>query len=262
MTIRRLIVLAVSVVLVVAALAVLAATRHPDARTPDRSTPETTTGTPIVPSLDPGRVPTADLLGNRLEVVGDDAGQALPQDPSLRPSPSLPDYLWMPPARLQWQRGWGGAALPVSGSDGPTRIDAGVASGFADTPQGAALAACDAIARVLAAPEGVWQTVIRQRYLGAGPAFEDRIARSRRNTPDAARYVTVPDGIRIMPYRPDFAVVEIAVPADQGWVYSTWPMAYTDGDWHVRVPDDIDTLWEPGVPMTSLTGFGSWKDTP
>ncbi|NKY87564.1 hypothetical protein [Nocardia veterana] len=208
----------------------------------------------------PAQPPTTDLFGNRLDVVGDE-GRALPQDPATRATPSSNDYLTAAPTRMTWQRGWGGAALPASGSDGPALIDHGIASGFADTPQGAALAACDALARTLAAPEGVWQNVVRARFVGDTDAFIARVTRSRTRTADAARYVTVPDGIRVRDgYRPDFAVIDIATRTGVGYTYASWPMAY-DGDWRVRLPEDIETLWQSGDPLSSLAGFGQWRTT-
>ncbi|MFI7194417.1 hypothetical protein [Nocardia nova] len=212
-------------------------------------------------SATPAQPPTTDLFGNRLDVVGDE-GRALTQNPATRTSSSAGDYLTAAPAQMSWQRGWGGAALPVSGSDGPAYIDHGIASGFADTPQGAALAACDAIARALAAPEEVWQNVVRSRFVGDTDAFIARMTRGRTRTPDAARYVTVPDGIRIREgYRPDFAVVDIATRTRDGYTYASWPMTYDHDDWRVRLPDDIETLWQPGVPIEALAGFGQWRTT-
>ncbi|MFE9575291.1 hypothetical protein ACFYO1_02810 [Nocardia sp. NPDC006044] len=210
------------------------------------------------------RPPTTDLFGARLEVPAEESGVALSQDPGARPDPARPDYLTAAPARMQWQRGWGGAALPVSGSDGPARIVHGVAQDFAHTPQGAALAALDALGRALAAPEGIWQQVVTQRYYGGGPALVNRFARSREHTPAAARYVVVPDGVRVRPgYRDDLAVVEIANRTNGGYRITTWPMAWIDGDWRVRVPEDIETLWGPGIPTPTLDeGFGSWKGQP
>lgn len=208
----------------------------------------------------PAQPPTTDLFGNRLDVVGEE-GRALPQDPATRPNPSSDDYLTAAPARMAWQRGWGGAALPASGSDGPARIDRAIASEFADTPQGAALAACDALARTLAAPEGLWQNVVRARFVGDTDAFIARVTRSRTRTPDAARYVTVPDGIRVRDgYRPDFAVVDIVTRTRDGYTYTSWPMAYGN-DWRVRLPDDIETLWKTGISVESSTGFGQWRTT-
>ncbi|MGO4613033.1 hypothetical protein AB4305_03655 [Nocardia sp. 2YAB30] len=211
----------------------------------------------------PDLPPTTDLFGNRLEVPHDESGVALPQDATTRPDPTRGDYLSTAPARMQWQRGWGGAALPVSGSDGPTRIHQGIATGFARTPQGAALAALDAVGRALAAPEGIWQHVVRDRYYGGGQALLDRFARSRERTLDAARYVVVPDGIRIQPgYRDDLAVVQVASHDDGGYSISTWPMAWIDGDWRVRVPDDVEMLWRPGALTSTLADFGPWQGRP
>ncbi|MBB5916871.1 hypothetical protein BJY24_005783 [Nocardia transvalensis] len=258
---RAVIILAASIAAVTAAAAAVALTGGND-DTPQATEPATTAVTSLPSSATATRPPTTDLFGNRLDVPADDAGTALPQDPGHRPDPALPDYLAAAPVPLQWQRGWQGAALPMSGSDGPARIDDGIAHGFAQTPQGAALAACDSLARALSAPEGTWQNVVRTRYLGGGQALLDRFARSRTATPAAARYVTVPDGLRVQPgYRPDFAVVEIAVRARDGYAASTWPMAWIDGDWRVRVPDDIDTLWQLATPLATLDGFGQWRTT-
>ncbi|WP_043661432.1 hypothetical protein [Nocardia thailandica] len=211
------------------------------------------------------RPPTVDLYGNRLEVPATDAGTARPQA-GTPIDPGRPDYLCAAPEGLQWQRIWNGAAVPVSTGDGPARVQDGIASGFARTPQGAVLAGLDAFGRALSAPEGVWQQVVRQRYYIGDPAdaLVARFQRSRANTPDAARYVVVPDGVRVQAgYDPDMAVVEIASRSGSGYAVSAWPMAWIDGDWRVRVPDDLESLWRPNTfTAASLTGFGTWKPRP
>ncbi|WP_194817931.1 hypothetical protein [Nocardia sp. XZ_19_385] len=263
-----LITLLIGITVAVAAAFALVLTGNQGPSTPSNpsSTPPGATPPPRItprqgPTID--KPPTIDRFGNRLEDKGTEEGLALPQDPAARSAPSRPDYLAAVPARMQWQRGWGGAALPISGSDGPAHIRTGVASGFAQTPQGAALAAYDALARALAAPDGVWQQVVAQRYHGGGQALQARFARARNSTPDAGQFVVVPEGFRVLPdYRNDFAVVQIATKAPGGSAYSTWPMTWTDGDWRVRVPEDIETLWAPATPVVSLIDFTSWKSMP
>ncbi|MFE2997392.1 hypothetical protein ACFXG4_20550 [Nocardia sp. NPDC059246] len=231
---------------------------HPDSEKSQGDIPATSTLTP--PSSPSRDTPTTDLFGNRLEAAATPAGEALQQDSGSRPDPAGPDYLKAPPRRVQWQSGWGGAALPFSGSDGPTQVIDGIASGFAHTPQGAALAACDALARALSAPEGLWQNVVRERFVGGGQPLINRIAANRTDTPAIASYVVVPDGLRVLPnYQPDLAVVQIAMRAPGGWAYGTWPMTWQAGDWRVRVPDDIGVLWQGAVQIYSLDEFGSWK---
>ncbi|WP_280217690.1 hypothetical protein [Nocardia neocaledoniensis] len=226
---------------------------------PARSGQGSTTAVPSTTSPSP-LPPTVDMFGNRLEVPTEEAGAVLPQIVEERIVPTRPDYLSAPPARLQWQRIWGGAAVAVSGSDGPARIDAGTAEGFARTSQGAALAAVDAVGRVYAAPDPIWRDVVRERFYGGGQALIDRFARSRADTPGAARYVTVPEGVRIQPgYRDDLAVVQLAVRSTTGYAIATWPMVWVEGDWRIRVPDDIESLWRPATPTASITGFGDWK---
>ncbi|WP_280426676.1 hypothetical protein [Nocardia carnea] len=218
---------------------------------------------PGIPSTPRAQPPTTDLFGNRLEVPTSPAGDVLARHPGPDLDPNNPDYLTAPPAGLQWQRAWGGAALPVSTSDGPARIDDGVASGFARTPRGAALAALDAFGRALAAPEGTWQRVVDSRYYGDTARLLDRFARSRASSSDPGRYVTVPDGVRIQPgYRDDFAVVQIAARSANGYATVTWPVAWVDNDWRIRIPGDIESFWRPGVSSSSLNGFGNWKWQP
>ncbi|MFE7718570.1 hypothetical protein ACFU44_05960 [Nocardia rhizosphaerihabitans] len=235
---------------------------QPENPRPPRAHIESTTARAPSTTSSQSRPPTVDMFGNRLEVPADDAGATLPQTLDGRIDPSRPDYLTAAPARMQWQRIWGGAAVPVSGSDGPARIDGGVAGGFARTPQGAALAAMDAIGRAYAAPETIWQNVIRERFYGGGDELIDGFARSRTSAPGMARYVTVPEGVRIQPgYRDDLAVVQLAVRSTSGYAIATWPMVWVDGDWRIRVPDDIDTLWGPGTPTASTAGFGNWRQS-
>lgn len=258
--------LPIGIAVVIVTVTVLAAIGHRSTASHTSSPPgevvAPSAGSAVTTSNVPG-LPTTDIFGNRLEVPTDPSGVPLAQDPTSRPNPGQSDYLTVAPTRLQWQRGWGGAALPVSGSDGPVTIDGGVASGFAQTPQGAALSACDAIARAFAAPDGVWQNVIRFRFRGGGAALTARIGKSRLETLNAATYLAVPEGIRVLPgYRSDFAVVQIAVRASSGWGYANWPMVWSEGDWRVRVPDDVESLWQSAVPVSSLTEFGNWKGTP
>ncbi|WP_040797772.1 hypothetical protein [Nocardia higoensis] len=255
---RILIILLAVIATIVVTVLVLTITRGEQRPTVPTSAPSSTQANRLSPA--PAGQFSADLFGNRLEIPADEAGDAVVQDPGARPDPAHPDYLVSPPAQMRWQRGWGGAALPTSVSDGPATIRDGIASGFARTPQGAALAAADALARVLAAPEGTWQRVVVERYHGAEQALVDRFARSRARTPDAARYVVVPDGVRVVPgYSPDFAVVEFAARDRLGYRIARWPMTWLDGDWRVAVPVDIETLWGPGTYTDSLSGFGTWR---
>jgi len=248
---------------VIAVVAVLVVLDHKDHHARDTAVPASPVPPTAVPSQlgSPGfGLPSVDMFGNRLETPPDPAGVPVPQNPAERPDPqTASDYLTASPAGVRWESGWGGAALGFSRSDGPSRVHDGVASGYSDSPQGAALAAYDALARALAAPDGVWQRVVAQRYVGGNQILVERLAQGRASTPNAAKYVVVPDGFRVLPgYRPDFAVVQIAVRAKDGWSYSTWPMAWVTGDWKVRVPDDVADLWD-SVHLDSLAGFGVWK---
>jgi hypothetical protein len=87
----------------------------------------------------------------------------------------------------------------------------------------------------------------------------DQFARSRTSDPNMARYVTVPEGVRVQPgYREDLAVVQLAVRSTSGYAIATWPMVWVEGDWRIRVPDDPASLWRPATPTLSTAGFGKW----
>ncbi|MBF6369912.1 hypothetical protein IU469_29995 [Nocardia puris] len=213
------------------------------------------------------RPPAVDRYGVRLEDTGADSGVALAQDAAGRVDPADPAYLRAAPTGLQWQRGWDGAALPVSASDGPTRISGGVATGFARTPQGAALAGLDATARALAAPDGEWESVVRQRFYGEPDMVEvllDRYRLARARTVDAARYVVVPDGVRLMGgYDGELAVVETATrDGAGGYSVSSLAMVWVDGDWRVRIPGVVEQFWAPPRHVMSIEDFGAWKGGP
>ncbi|WP_051030340.1 hypothetical protein [Nocardia takedensis] len=255
---RLLIILLTVIAVVVAVVFVVTVTRDEDSTPPH---PDQSSAASSSSAVAGSGGSSSDMFGNRLDIPATETGTPAPQDPAARPDPAAPGYLNTPPVGLRWQRGWGGAALPVSASDGPATITDGIASGFARTPQGAVLSAADALGRVLAAPEQIWQQVVAERYHGGGEALVDRYARSRARTPDAARYVTVPDGVRVAPgYSPDYAVVEFAVRDQLGYRIARWPMTWFDGDWRVAVPADLEILWGPGTYVASLTGFSTaWR---
>ncbi|WP_216918272.1 hypothetical protein [Nocardia noduli] len=257
---RLLIIVFTAIVVVVIVVFVVTITRDDEPDPPEQTPRPDTTFTEPHPTATTSLGPTADLFGNRLEIVSSEAGTALAQDRARRADPGQPDYLVRAPVGMAWQRGWGGAALPVSIGDGPATITDGIASGFARTPQGAGLAAADALGRALAAPDHTWQQVIATRYRGGGQALVERFARSRARTPDAARYVTVPDGVRVAEgYSPDYAVVEFAIRDGLGYRIARWPMVWAGWDWRVAVPTEIETLWGPGTYVDSMTGFGVWR---
>lgn len=109
--------------------------------------------------------PEFDALGRVTYTPKDPKGVVLDQSPP--PAGRAPDAA---PSGVMLQRIHGNMVLPFSTSDGPTAIDAsGVATGFAHTPQGAALAAAHYMA-----------------YLAAGNDRLEMIAASRQiDDPDS-----------------------------------------------------------------------------
>ncbi|MGW5440469.1 hypothetical protein [Nocardia asteroides] len=213
--------------------------------------------------------PEIDEFGRRVDVPVDPAGQPLPQTGAQR-KPGDPDWLTGAPAGTRdkggWQRVGAGEVVPFSTSDGPTRVVDGVASGYAHTPQGAALAAAYVVWRISAEPgnKALWE-----HALLTTPADMDRYSSERAagRLPDTlpgdmARLLRAFDAFRVTSFAEDLAVVELAMrsePDSSGsprWATMRLPMHW----------DDTDQMWRlkpffgkpPLIPVSSLAGWTTW----
>lgn len=244
---------------IVAGAITFALTRHNDhPATPALTTPTlppSPTAT-VAPGSVPGLgVPEADIFGRRVDIPTDPAGAILTQRPETQKKPTDPDWLTAAPAGLCDRRigmtecapgGWQrihGAVVPMSSSDGPTRIDTGVAAGYAHTPQGAALAAAYTVYEIAARPA---DSVLRDQRAILTDAdrrqFDAAAAQGRLPAQlDEAytRWMLAVDAFRVDSYADDYAVISLAARAAPDGDRPSWsavavPMVWHDGDWRVR----------------------------
>ncbi|MGV9679139.1 hypothetical protein ACWDSJ_27990 [Nocardia sp. NPDC003482] len=179
-------------------------------------------------------------------------GSLLPQVPVHR-GPADPDWLTAAPAAVSWQR-VDGAPVPFTASDGPTRLDGAVASGYSHTPQGAAVAALQISMRLLYSPD---VARILDAQAAISPAERQQILTARTTQPHLDPAVvqasTVqPAGFRIGAYTDDAATVYYAYPRSDGsYRIARQAVVWREGDW--RYSGDLTAPSLP--PAADLTGF-------
>ena len=162
---------------------------------------------------------------------------------------SVPAQGITPPANINYRPAglkatvFQGISLPVA-EQGPRVYSGAVASGFDQSPVGAALAAINATVRISVAPDSEW-ALIGQRMLAPGPGRDAwAIARSQISITDPIT-ANVPKiaGYRVVTYDPDRADVAIfTIQSDQSITQNTATVLWQDGDWKLLLP---------GRPQTS-----------
>lgn len=208
-------------------------------------------------------VPTTDTRGRRVETPTNPLGQVLPQSGDT-PDTTDPEAVLPPPEGLMWQRVYG-ATIPFSTSDGPTAISTdGVPTGFAHTPQGAALAAWQIGQRATWAPDDQ-NVALLDRAAVVSEAARPEADTLRTNgaqvyagNPELpAQMRDVPVAVRITTYSKDFAHVEFAQPLnrDDGFTAISVgvDMVWRDGQWKWVVPEPGN---DPSRLLISTTGDG------
>ena len=172
--------------------------------------------------------------------------------------PSDPQYLTAAPAEVNFQVVHG-LQLPFSPVDGPLRVDGPVAVGYSHTPQGAALAAVQLVARLLYAPG--YEQVIKQQSVIAAPVQSQFVAyrNSRPQASDADLAATVARAVafKVDSFRPDQATIDVAFPNVNGapgtYVTGPYTVDWSGGDWKVT-----DSSTSPSMTVTSLPGYTTW----
>jgi hypothetical protein len=211
--------------------------------------------------------PTVDVLGRRVDIPNNPAGQPLPQDPSQEHKPGDSDWLTAAPAGTTGPGGWQrvfGASVPFSTSDGPARLEDGLAVGYAHTPQGAALAAAQIAYRFNARPA---DTELVHEQLRMSPselesydAAVDAGKMPGQQPEQVTRYLVAPDAFQIENYADDLAIVRLAIRGESVDGQQTWSavrlvMVWDAGDWRLQ-------LSNPGAAKTqytdSLVGWTQW----
>ncbi|MGV9638101.1 hypothetical protein ACWDO0_28325 [Nocardia rhamnosiphila] len=211
--------------------------------------------------------PAVDMFGRRVDIPNNPAGQPLDQSAPQR-KPGDPDWLTAAPAGTRDKGGWqrvAGAAVPFSTSDGPTRIRDGVPTGYAHTPQGAALAAAYVLWETSARPG---DRVLRERMVVMSDselAEFDRLKAQGRlpeNQPESVtRYMVAPDAFKVVSWADDLCVLELATRAQPDgngvsrWVSNQLPMVWDGTGWRLRLPADQRLRQET---VHTLAGWTPW----
>ncbi|UNN05353.1 hypothetical protein [Rhodococcus opacus] len=210
-------------------------------------------------------LPFTDELGRRVEVPPNPDGVVLDQDTdSRKPASDITGA----PGGLQWQR-IRNFPLPFSTTDGPTGIEGRMATGFAQTPRGAALAGIQLYTRGGATMAGAAEFYadrvvpdsdpleqLRQDFLRRAT---DAIASGRGDERALLPYFRV-DAYRVTqwdPQRPDYAVVEYAMLKESrtGWVSKSAELLWRDGDWQIKLTAD---LYGGQKEVSNLGGWTQW----
>ena len=208
--------------------------------------------------------PSSDLLGRKVMIPNNPAGQALlQQDPGPRAGCDDIDNL-VSPAGMMIQHTFGTPNL-FSTSDGPRRVDGVLAEGYSRTPQGAALAAYNIwqranlggdVALTVIKNQGVTDPATLQSVEDKGIANSDWSAEDRRKVPAA-------EAFRILSCDDDFVVTEFATRifgdetgrfTEPRWVTFRFNMAWSDGDWKMQLLKGAASASK----VDSLAGWTQW----
>ncbi|NKS56580.1 hypothetical protein GS504_03450 [Rhodococcus hoagii] len=172
------------------------------------------------------------------------------------------------PADVQWAS-YRGVAVPTSSTDGPTNTDAVVPNGYAQTPQGAVIAAIQGQARLALAPDNSWaQTAQVVAAPGSGrDAYA--VARAMASITEEADPAQTAQfvGFRFTDYSKDAGTVWLATRMPDGALSaSPTRMVWQGGDWKVELSepstsaDDAATPTDP-IPLTSLDDYVAFSAT-
>lgn len=211
--------------------------------------------------------PEVDILGRRVDIPNNPAGQPLVQDPGLQRRPSDPDWLSGAPHGTTGPYGWQrvyGASVPFSTSDGPTRIEDSLAVGYSHTPQGAVLAAAQITYRLNARPADR-DLYVRQVRVTAQQiaAYDQALAADRlpeQQPEKVTRYFVASDAFKVDDYADDMAIVRLAsrgavIDGKQLWAAIRLIMVWDAGDWRLKPAASSNPQTES---LESIAGWTKW----
>lgn len=152
-----------------------------------------------------------------------------------------------------------GYALPSSKTAGPLRVNGPVHAGYAQSPEGALLAAVQIDARRLLTEGNSWRRVVEEQTVPS--AGQDAFVEARATVDDVP---VVPGeasqiaGFRFVTYSPDVAVIQFASRGQNGVLeVATNTVRWQDGDWKLEFQPDGGTS-TPLQPAPDLAGFTIW----
>ncbi|MBH0774954.1 hypothetical protein [Nocardia bovistercoris] len=211
--------------------------------------------------------PELDILGRRVDIPNNPAGQPLSQDPARQRKATDIDWLSAAPEGTRspfgWQRVYG-ASVPFSTSDGPTRIEDGLAVGYSHTPQGAVLAAAQITYRINARPADR-DLYLRQVRVSAQQitAYDKALGEDRlpKQQPERiTRYFVASDAFKVENYADDLAIVRLAsrgpvVDGKQLWAALRLVVVWDAGDWRLKPSASNGSQTEY---IESIEGWTAW----
>ncbi|MEU8898307.1 hypothetical protein [Nocardia sp. NPDC048505] len=211
-----------------------------------------------------------DVFGRRVDIPNNPAGQPLPQNAAQRRTTADADWLTAAPAGTRGAGGWQrvyGVSLPFSTSDGPARVEDGLALGYSHTPQGAILAGAQIMYRANARPA---DTRLRERQMVLTAQEQDTYQRklAEGGVPEqlpesAAKWLVASDAFQIEKYTPEQATMRIATRAAAGegggtrWMATRLAVVWVDGDWRLQSAPGPDGRPQTET-ITTLTGWTPW----
>ncbi|MEV0762585.1 hypothetical protein [Nocardia sp. NPDC050435] len=211
--------------------------------------------------------PEVDIFGRRVDIPNNAAGQPLPQDPAQQRRPADPDWLTGAPAGTTQPHGWQrvfGASVPFSTSDGPTRIEDGLAVGYSHTPQGAALAAAQITYRLNARPADrdlyVRQVRVSAQQIAAYDKALNENRLPKQQPEKVTKYFVASDAFKVENYADDLAILQLAsrgqvIDGKQTWVAMRLVMVWDAGDWRLKPATSSGSQTEL---IDSLAGWTKW----
>ncbi|RJO68383.1 hypothetical protein D5S18_33790 [Nocardia panacis] len=211
--------------------------------------------------------PEVDILNRRVDIPNNPAGQPLAQDPARQRRPADADWLTGAPTGTTAPHGWQrvyGASVPFSTSDGPTRIEDGLAVGYSHSPQGAALAAAQITYRLNARPAD--RDLYMRQVRGSAQqiaAYDKALAADRlpkQQSEKVTKYFVASDAFKIDDYADDLAILRLAsrgpqVDGKQLWAAVRLVMVWDAGDWRLKPASSNNPQTEY---VESLNGWTKW----
>ncbi|WP_245649619.1 hypothetical protein [Nocardia shimofusensis] len=159
-----------------------------------------------------------------------------------------------PPTEVRWQP-YQGVALPHT-AQGPEVLSDGAATGFEQSPPGAAVAAITHTVRLSVAPDGDWPAVVAKEVL-PGPARDawavDRVRVSITGPADP-EYAPRLRGYRITEYTGERGLVDVYTEySDGSLAVNHTAVEWSTQDWRLRLPD-LDSTARPIAAVDALPG--------
>ncbi|MEV6276441.1 hypothetical protein [Nocardia sp. NPDC051832] len=211
-----------------------------------------------------------DVFGRRVDLPNNPAGQPLPQNAVRQRGSADQDWLTAPPAGTRGEGGWQrvyGVSVPFSTSDGPARVEDGLALGYGHTPQGAIVAGAQIMYRANARPA---DRKLRERQMALTAqeqaTYQAKLAEGgvpEQLPESAAKWLVASDAFQIESYTPEQATMRIATRAQAGegggnrWMATRLAVVWIDGDWRLKSVPGPDGRPQTET-ITTLTGWTPW----